>query len=218
MLKSAASGIYGITGPAGSGKTYLSGGVARNIGCPVYSIDFRFIGDSDKRRSLMTRKQARSISDFRDSVNQFNWWDWDAIESDLGELAAGREVTIEGAYDRASGKSEEQRLVKPVGGILLVEGALLGPPHLVARLKRIFFMCTSPQLRFERILAKDQGRRSFNEILARSLITEYSETLHYRNLFAESRDRIVFLNAITGQPMGAPQLPNELFIPLRVES
>jgi hypothetical protein len=71
-------------------------------------------------------------------------------------------------------------------------------------------------VRFERILAKDSARRSFNEILARFLITEYSETIYYRNLFTWAADRIVFVDTATGHPCARPDLPDELFVPLKV--
>jgi hypothetical protein len=85
-------------------------------------------------------------------------------------------------------------------------------------MRRVFFLCTPARIRFGRILAKDQGRRSFNEILARFLITEYSETLHYRALFSSVQDRLLFIESGTGQPAGRPELPAELFIPLQVEA
>ncbi len=217
MMGTEPNAVHAITGSAGSGKSYVAREIADLLGCSVYSADFRFIGDSAARRDLLSRKQARSLSDFRDSANQFNWWDWNAIDTDLADLAAGRAVTIQSAYDRASGRAGSP-LVIAASRQVLYEGALLGPPQIVPRLQRVFFLCTSPRIRFERILAKDQGRRSFNEILARFLITEYSETLHYRALFAAAQDRMLFIDSETGRPAGRPELPAELFIPLQVAS
>lgn len=217
MISSEPNAVHAITGSAGSGKSFLAREIAALIGCSVYSADFRFIGDSAARRDLLSRKQARSLSDFRDSANQFNWWDWNKIDGDLAELSIGRAVTIPSAYDRTSGSAGAAQVIAPSRPILL-EGALLGPPQIVSRVKRIFFLCTPPRIRFERILAKDQGRRSFNEILARFLITEYSETLHYRALIASAQDRMLFIDSETGQPADRPDLPDQLFIPLQVAS
>lgn len=78
------------------------------------------------------------------------------------------------------------------------------------------FLCVPAAVRFERTAAKDAGRRSFNEILARFLITEFSETTYYRQLFAWARRKIVFIDGVTGQPCSPFTLADDLFVPLRM--
>lgn len=214
-LKSKPAGVFAITGPAGSGKSTAGRSVAEASKLALYSADFRFIGDSDDRRLLLERKQARSSQDYRDSANQYNWWNWPAIDRDLASLVAGRPVVLDGPYDRETGRRGQAIEIRPGAGVLY-EGALLGPPSLVDRLQRIFFLCTPQELRLERLLAKDRSRRSFNDILARFLITEYSETTYYRNLFSWAGDKLVFLDTTTGRRCQPPMLAEDLFVPLKV--
>jgi len=54
---------------------------------------------------------------------------------------------------------------------ILHEGAILGPAYIIKNLKKIIFVKTAEELRFERLLKKDRSRRSFNEICARFLVT-----------------------------------------------
>ncbi len=209
-------GTYGITGPAGAGKTFAANQLAEAVGCTVYSADYGFIGSSEERKLLLLKKQLRSVEDYKDAVNQFNWWDWGAILRDLDDLQAGIDVQIAAPYDRATGKSGPH-LALSATDTLIYEGAILGPPFLVNRLKRIFFLWADASVRFQRLAQKDLGRRSFNELLARFLITEYSEALFYKNLFKWTGDKIVFVDALTGIPCGKPKLPTDFFIPLHVD-
>lgn len=215
MLTGIGSGLIGITGPAGSGKSTLSAMLLNDGRRGVYPADSRFIGSSLERRALLAHKQASSSDDYRDGANQFNWWDWQAIERDLTSLMAGRGVVIESAYERDSGKRSSDLAIAPKSQILY-EGALLGPPQIVNKLKAVIFLCAAAPLRFERIVRKDKERRSFNEIVARFLITEFSEATYYHRLFAWAREKLIFIDSLSGQPC-APFVPaSDLFIPLRM--
>lgn len=215
ILKRHGPGLYGITGPAGSGKTSAGETLSAAHACALYSADFRFIGDSDERRVLLNRKQAKSVADYQDAANQFNWWDWAAIDRDIRNLMSGTGVVVDAPYDRKSGKQTDPIRIAPAN-IVLLEGAILGPPQLIDRFTRIFFMHTPQETRFERVLAKDRARRSFSEVLARFLITEYSETIYYRNLFSWAGEKMVFVDGVTDRPCAKPDLPGNLFVPLRV--
>ncbi len=215
MVNSGDTQLFAVTGPAGSGKTFAAERLAAQHGYTGYSADFRFIGDSSERRELLERKQARSAGDYKDSANQFNWWDWSAIYHDLNDLTNGIRVVLDAPYDRKTGKKTEPIIIQPSKTILF-EGALLGPPQLIDKFSRIFFMCTPQKTRFDRILVKDSKRRSFSEILARFLITEYSETMYYKNLFSWEQDKLVFIDTNTGRPCAKPKLPSDLFVPFRV--
>jgi hypothetical protein len=65
-------------------------------------------------------------------------------------------------------------------------------------------------------MKKDLGRRTFNEILARFLITEYSETLYYRMMLEWAESKTIFIDGLTGMPCSKPVFPSDLFIPLHV--
>lgn len=207
-------GLYGITGSAGAGKTVAA---MHLQGCTAYSTDYRFIGSSLERKVLLHNKQMRSVADYRDSINQFNWWDWGAILSDVEDLLAGKSIQVSAAYSRVTGTVGEEINLRATDRIIL-EGAILGPPFIVNKCKKIFFLWVDPAVRFQRLLEKDSGRRSFNEICARFLITEYSETLYYQNLFKWAQEKIIFIDGLTGLPRGGggDNLPSDLFIPLRV--
>lgn len=215
LLKGQRSGLFGLTGPAGSGKTHTGKALSAAHGCALYSADYRFIGDSLDRKSLLNLKQSKSVVDYQDSANQFNWWDWPAIRRDVDALLEGSSIVVESPYDRATGTKVAPIEIKP-SKILLFEGAILGPPDLVHKFTHIFFLATPQRERFNRVAEKDIGRRSFNDVLARFLITEYSETIYYRNLFAWAQDKLVFVDSVSDRPCAKPDLPGDLFVPLRI--
>jgi len=94
LISSFGAGSYGITGVAGSGKTTLTRQPSKELGGVCYSADYRFFGDSQARAMLMQEKLERSFDAYRDSVNQFNWWDWSTIMRDLDALSRGNSITI----------------------------------------------------------------------------------------------------------------------------
>lgn len=215
VIRRSGPGTYGITGPAGAGKSSSANRLARELQCSVYSADYAFIGTSEERKLLLSQKQMRSVDGYKDAANQFNWWDWGAILSDLEDLQAGSPVKVSGPYDRSTGEYGAD-LDIPATDTLIYEGAIFGPPFLLTRLKNIFFLCVDPSVRFQRLMKKDLGRRTFNEILARFLITEYSETLYYRMMLEWAESKTVFIDGLTGIPCSKPVFPSDLFIPLHV--
>ena len=163
----------GIVGNAASGKTTLS----RKIEPEFYSVDFRFIGDSDFRKRLLSSK-AHNLDDYLDACNMYNWWDWDLVETDINNFIVSGKISLSGYYDRDTGHTiKEPLVVSP--SCLVVDGAILGPLSVLDKLEALFFVYTEPSERFNRLVSKDIGRRSFGEIVARFLVTEYSENLYY---------------------------------------
>lgn len=217
LLREHNAGLFGITGPAGAGKSCAGEELSLTHGFTLYSADFRFIGDSIERKTLLKRKQAKSIVDYQDSANQFNWWDWSAIRRDLDDLMSGSSVVLDSPYDRVSGKKSDPIQLQP-SKVILFEGAILGPPDLIDKFTKIVFLSTPARDRFDRILKKDIQRRSFNDVLARFLITEYSETLYYRNLFSWAKHKLVFVDSLSGHPCQTPLLPTDLFVPFRINN
>jgi len=215
IIRRGGPGTYGITGSAGAGKSHTANRLGRELRCSIYSADYAFIGTSEDRKLLLSQKQMRSVEGYKDAANQFNWWDWGAILSDLEDLQARTPVKVSGPYDRSTGNYGAD-LDIPATDTLLFEGAIFGPPFLLTRLKKIFFLCVDPAVRFQRLAKKDRDRRAFNEIVARFLVTEYSETLYYRLMFEWAERKIIFIDGLTGLPCGKPVFPSDLFIPLHV--
>jgi uridine kinase len=179
-----------ITGNAGAGKTTLLNSLSDIA--TRYSIDWRFIGDSEYRKEMLKAKANSSISSYIDACNQYNWWNWDTISSDLKKLDKNEPVNFSG-YDRDTSLIKNVQIIRDKKKII-VEGAILGPESLVNHFDIIFFIYTPESTRFERILSKDLGRRSLNEVLARFLITEYSESIYYQQLFENNHDKILIIN------------------------
>lgn len=216
LIASTGGKMVALTGPAGVGKSTLAKELALRSGRSTYSTDYRFIGDSRDRRALLDRKRHRSVSDYRDGANQFNWWDWSKISDDVAQLSSGVPVTIPEAYDRRTGASAGNlTLVSGTG--LIVEGALLGPPELATLFAAIIFLVLPVDVRFQRLVQKDSNRRSFEDIVARFLLTEYSETLYYRNLVSWAGPRLTFVDALTYRPVSSPAFPKSLYIPVPVD-
>lgn len=184
--------LVGVTGSAGSGKTTLASDIALQIGAAVYSADSRFIGDSNFRKTLLRHKAENSILSYIDAANQISWWDFDCIFNELSILKSGKNVDIDSGYNRDSGDVECSHIVGSQK--IIYDGAILGHTRIVELLDKIIFVYTLPEVRMNRLLKKDSGRRTFNEILARFLITEYSETQYYKKIFSEYKDKIVVVD------------------------
>lgn len=193
-------GIVGITGGAGAGKSTLAQSLARDGGFVVYSSDYRFFGDSKYRENLLKNKlgdDARlNLASYIDACNQFNWWNWDAIYQDLVDLINNKTVVIEGAYSRDTGKNDGTIVIQkasPSTGIIY-EGAILGPTPILNLLQSIYVLQVSAETRLKRLLFKDADRRTVNNILARFMITNYSEHLYSQSILNKSNKGLYYLN------------------------
>jgi len=186
--------LFALTGGAGAGKTTMVKRLVAELGCAVYHVDWRFLGNSEERLQLLRQKQSVSIESLLDAVNQFNWWDWDAVSKDLCLLTKGQTIQITSPYERALGiKLSKNQVVQPKG-IIVVEGALLGPPPILQLFSQIFCLSIPDEDRLMAMLAKDRSRRTTTEIVARFLITQYSEDLYYSNLYKWYGDRTVWID------------------------
>lgn len=181
--------VVGITGGSGSGKTTFAKMLSDD---GVYSIDSRFIGDSVFRKHLLNFKGKSSLDAYVDSCNQHNWWNWDAIETDIMQYFKDGFISLNDYYDRDTSKYEDDKIIN--GKPLIVEGAILGPDAIVNSLESIFFVVTPKEQRLARLIKKDSSRRELGEILARFLITEFSENLYYHYLLAVHKDKINFVD------------------------
>lgn len=188
-LDNSNSKLIGIVGGAGAGKTTLATKLSQD--CIHYSADYKFIGDSNFRKELLAQKAKASMENYIDACNQYNWWDWDSILKDLTNLKNNKEVIMSSKYNRDKGQEESGITLTPtLQTKIIYEGALLGTPQILNQLDEIIFVYTDKQIRLNRLIQKDLGRRSLNEILARFLITEYSENKHHNFLFTYYKDKI----------------------------
>lgn len=159
-------GVVGITGGAGSGKSYLT----QELGFQSYSLDSSFIGDSEFRKSLLEKKQGASFQDFLDAANQYNWWDWDKIEVDI-----------------------KQRMIE--SRPLIVEGAILGSPSILELYDAIIFIKADGGLRFDRLVKRDGHKRTYKELIDRWKITNQSEENHYATLFRDYPEKLYLVDS-----------------------
>jgi uridine kinase len=212
--------LIGIVGGAGAGKSTLASNLtSTNKDFLHYSADYKFIGDSTFRKELLASKVKTSINNYIDACNQHNWWDWDSIVKDLTDLKNNKTVVMPLKYNRNKGITESGLTLLPtLQSKIIYEGALLGTPQVLNQLDKIIFVHTSQKIRLERLIKKDLGRRSLNEILARFLITEYSESKHYKFLFTYYKEKIVIVNDNYNFISINPNIifENEQYIPLPI--
>ena len=194
----------GICGRAGSGKTTLAGQLAAameraGFQVIVYSGDYRFAQDSEARASAIRNYWEHDPVAFAEHVNQFFWWQFEAIADDLQALLAGRRVMIADSYDRATGKKGRPLDLRFKTGdrprLLIYENAILGDEPIVRLLDAVLFLTTPDETCLARVLEKDRARRGFDAILARTLITHFSENLHYQWLLRHFRKTVVYVTA-----------------------
>lgn len=187
--------LIGIVGGAGAGKSTLTNALGLEENILSYSADHKFIGDSAFRKDLLLQKSKKSLESYIDACNQYNWWDWDSIYRDLSNLKSNQEVSMLTKYNRDRGVSEEGLTYKPtIQSKIVYEGALLGTTEILNLLDVVIFVHTKSSTRLNRLIAKDISRRSINEIIARFLITEYSESKHYELLFKFFESKIVIVD------------------------
>jgi uridine kinase len=186
-------GIFSIIGPAGSGKTTLAKAISKELkNCSIYSTDFSFIGNSLERKAMLEEKQKRSLEHLVDACNQFNWWDWEEIEFVIENFKKNKDFNKQ-IYDRDSGNFEEKYFDFENKKILIIEGAIIGTDKIIKNLSNIFYIKSDPKKRLERLILKDIERRTINEIIARFLITEYSENIFYEKLFNNYKEKIIII-------------------------
>jgi len=214
LSRTVEEGFVGIVGPAGIGKSTLAYTLNKNFEHSIYSIDYRFIGDSEDRKKLHYNKQKKSIDDYIDAINQFNWWNWNEIYQDIINLENKKIIKIENAYNRILGKKDTKIKIKH-NKITIFEGAILGDVNITKKMKKIFFLWSDPFFRFSNLVNKDLDKRSFNEICARFLVTQFSENIYYKKLFLSEKEKLIFIDVNKSEIITEPALIEENFIPLK---
>lgn len=147
-----------LLGQAGTGKTTLTKHIASTLASEPFTcihLDNFFIGDSDYRKSLISNKTARGKDSSIDIKNQYSWWDWCSLHDVISSCP------------------------KP----FLVEGAI---PPLIVTLKlfdNILFYQIDETTRVQNLATRDNSKRSLEEIRQRTILTDYSEHIHYQWIF-----------------------------------
>lgn len=193
--------LIGISGRAGAGKTTLAGKLGAALeadGVPTvcYSTDYRFRRDSQQRKARLAAKWRLGLEAYLQAINQFSWWDFDAIGRDLDRLLAGAALRLEDAYDQARGtKDLTLELPAMARGVVIVEGCILGGVSLLERFDRVLLLNTPEAICAKRVLDRDASRRSTSEIAARLLVTSYSENRFFKLLQERFADRLLACDA-----------------------
>ena len=190
MFRLEAPGVYALLGPAGAGKSTLS----TQLGATkIIHLDDYFIKDSAFRKQLLKEKEETSWEEYRDACNQMNWWNWEALAMDLHE------------------RTERD--------ILLLEGAFIGPDYIWPLIDKLIFVSIPSWERLANLAIRDGGKRNGRELAHRFLITEYSETKHYRDVlswFWDNNKLIVINNK--GERLPSMSLDwGDLYLPKKVE-
>jgi uridine kinase len=189
--------LVGVCGRAGSGKTVLANKISeelsrRSIPTLHYSGDWRFKLDSEQRKAWLREKWFMGMNEYLQATNQFNWWDFEKIYGDLNLLTKGRSVMMKDAYDRKSGKKDSEVTLSATGeGVIFYENCILGGAEILEKLDLIVLLNTTDEVCLERLITKDSTRRNFFDIVARFLMTSYSENLFLKFLLEKFSQKLI---------------------------
>jgi uridine kinase len=215
--------LLGICGRAGSGKSTIAGKIKlelkkQGIESVSYSGDWRFRLDSESRKKFIEEKWLCGMEEYLRAINQFNWWDFERIYSDLEQLSQGSSITVKRAYNRETGKKNSDIEIKGIkNGIVFYENCILGGLEILGRLDIVLLLNEPDKICFERIIKKDLGRRNFSEILARQLITMYSENFFFKLLFEKFSQKLLVCNS-DGFICEFPEIKEVKQIPVPIET
>lgn len=166
--------------------------LVKSMELPYFSIDSAFIKSSEFRKELLDSKGKVSIDSYIDGCNMFSWWNWELVDGFLSQ------------------ESDQT---------LIIEGAILGPSSVLEKLDKIVFILSDQETRFHRLRERDKAKRNFKESIVRFLVTEYSESLHYKFLMDNYYDKIIFVdnNYVIVSDFGPEDLYDDLeFLPVEI--
>ena len=213
--------VVGVGGRAGAGKTTLVQKISYDLATAhvenvAYSGDWHFILDSNDRKEWLRETWRVGMDAYLNAVNQYNWWDFEAIYRDLDALRNGKTINIMGAYDRLTGtKTAEITLGAVDRGVILYENCILGNLEKIPSLDIIVLVNTPDQVCLQRMLKKDANRRSVPDIVTRYLMTTYSENIFLLHLRKGFSDRMVVCDS-DGKISPFPEISEITHIPVPV--
>lgn len=168
------SKVIAIVGPAGSGKSTFCKEYPT-----VYELDSAFIGDSNFRKELLKHK-SKDLNSYIDACTMQNWWNWNKAVDEIDKLT--EMVTGIANMDSYHGK------------FVLINGAILSP-GIASAADEIFYVHVPAEVRWKRLCERDGHKRSFTELMARFMITQFAESMHYINLFRNHANKIKVVDA-----------------------
>jgi len=210
--------LVAVCGRAGSGKTTLVRKIAEELSIPnaFYSGDWRFKLDSEQRKRWLREKWLTGMDEYLRAINQFEWWDFEKIYNDLDILSRGESIVIDGAYDRSTGKKKLKVTVEGVrDGIIFYENCILGGVEILEKLDFIILLNTPEEICFKRIIEKDSDRRTLPEIVARYLITTYSENFFFKLLLDKFSSKLLVCDS-DGMLGSFPEIQEVTHIPVPI--
>jgi uridine kinase len=172
--------VIGIAGGTGSGKSTVARRVAESL--PGMSVAFIDMDGYYKNYADLPVDQRRKINwDHPDSI------DWDLLENQLAELAAGRAIE-KPVYDFVQHVRNPQRVAVPPADVVVIDGILLFVEPRVRDLCDVkVFVDADADIRLIRRIRRDIARRGrpLEEIL-----DQYLKTVHPMHLqFVEPSKR-----------------------------
>jgi len=189
--------LVGICGRAGSGKSLLVEKIVKEleplkITSIFYHGDWRFRQDSSERKKWIEDKWQSGLDEYVRAINQFSWWDFENIYHDLDQLSQGKDVVIKNAYNRSTGKKDEDAKVTGTrDGIIFYENCVLGGIEILTKMDIVIWINETDDVCFNRLVKKDKGRRTFPDIMARTLITMYSENFFFKMLLDKFSNKLL---------------------------
>jgi uridine kinase len=140
--------------------------LSNRLGGFVIHVDDFFIGNSKHRSWLLNKKVGDRLVDAQD---QYNWWNWDLCEQKIHKALS-------------------------YNNLVIVEGALLGPPSIPKLMDKILYLDASTESRRERLWKRDYLKRTPEQFEERFNITNQSEKNYYEGLFSAFQDKILVLD------------------------
>lgn len=210
--------LIGVCGRAGSGKSTLVKKINEELSVPsvFYSGDWRFKLDSEQRKTWLKEKWRSGLNQYLRAVNQFNWWDFEKIYADLDALASGKPVSIKNAYNRDNGKKNLNVNLSGIrNGVIFYENCILGGVEILEKLDIILIINVPDAISLVRLVEKDSDRRNPPDIIARHLITTYSENLFFKLLLDKFSRKLLVCDS-EGKLGGFPAIQEVSQIPVPI--
>lgn len=212
--------IIAISGRARSGKSTLSKKISQelfDLGIPnvIYSWDWQFLQSSKIREEWIRSSYSWNLEEYLATVDQINWWDFDAIHDDLLSLQVWNNVVLNEFYDRTTGliRKEEMVLQTVQNGIILFENTILWKKKLLSLFEKVVFINLSDKECLLNALNTDGERRNPINIAGRFLLTTFSENNFFWELFNGFKDRVIPVSQ-SGQISSFPNFHISTYVPV----